>query len=83
MTDEPDNSQAFREMATRIDLNKREGFSGAAVLVPPGDGKRMEMLLLRNEGDPAMFWHLVKTHAEIAIQEAAAAEQQQAQWGRR
>lgn len=83
MSEAPDNSAPFRSMATRIDLNKQEGFSGAACIVPPGDGKRLEMLLLRNEQDPAMFWHLIKTHAEIAIAEEQTAQSQQQWVGRR
>lgn len=83
MSETTDYAAPFRKIADRLDLNRSEGVSGAACIVPPGDGKRLELLLLRNEEDPAMFWHLIKTHAEIAIQELANAEQQQGMYGRR
>jgi ADP-ribose pyrophosphatase YjhB (NUDIX family) len=70
-------------MASRIDLNALEDFSGAVVIVPPGDGEAVEILLLKNAQNPAMFWSLVKTQAEIAIQELASAEAQAQGWARR
>ena len=82
MTDEPDNAAPFRAMADRITTNAVADFGGAVVIMPPGDEKPVEILLLRNEQNPGMFWALVKTQAEISLSELAAKEQQ-ATWGRR
>jgi hypothetical protein len=83
MSEETDFSKPFRAMATRIDMNAKEGFSGAFVIRPPGDQPEVALLLLHNKEDAAMFWSLVKTKAEIALQELASAEQQNQWHGRR
>lgn len=70
-------------MATRIDLNKDEGFCGAFVIVPPGDGDPQELLVLNNKEDPAMFWSLVRTRAEMEMNALAEAERQPGYGARR
>lgn len=68
-----DNAKPFRDMADRIDLNKEQGFCGAFVLVPPGEGFAAT-LILNDEENPGMFWSLVKTRAEIEINKLDDAE---------
>ena len=66
MTEATDRAKPFRDMAEKIDLNRSNGFCGAFVLVPPGIGFAAT-LVLNDEENPAMFWSLVKTRAEIEI----------------
>lgn len=70
-----DNAAAFRLVADKIDLNKTNGFGGAFVIVTP-DGVVMDLLLLDNSQNPAMFLGLVKTRAEIALAEMEADSRQ-------
>lgn len=67
-----DLSDPFTEMATRIDLNSKENYGGAFVIVPPpGEGEDVEaqvMLMLDNVSDPAMFWGTVMTRCQIALE---------------
>ena len=68
-------------MADLIDLNTGKPFAGAVCIVPPNGEVPVEILLL-TAPDPAMFWSMVKTKAEIAMQEIANKEQQALQgWG--
>lgn len=48
-------AQPFRKMADAIDHNKGSTFGGAAVIIPPGDGEIIEVLLLDSQGDVAQF----------------------------
>lgn len=68
-------SLPFVAMAERINLNADQSFAGAVCIVPPNGEPPVEILLL-TAPDPAMFWSLIKTKAEVAIQELAAKEQQ-------
>lgn len=72
-TPEADYAAPFRRVADKIDLNRDNGFGGAFVIVPP-EGAPQDMLLLDNAQNPAMFWSLLKTRAEIALVEIEAHE---------
>lgn len=78
-------AERFDVMAERIRLNKDDSFGGAFVIVPPlGGGEPIETLVLDREQDPAQFWAILKTKAEMHL---AALDQlarsQQAGFGRR
>ena len=76
-------AHAFREMADKIDLNSGNGFGGAFVISPPGS-EAQTLLVLDNSQNPAIFWSLVKTRADIALAVIADAERQgQNGFGRR
>ena len=77
-----DHAGAFDRMAARVRLNAEQGFGGAFVVVQP-DGVAQEMLLLDNAQNPAIFWSLIKTRAEIAIAEIEDAQRQGGGFGRR
>lgn len=77
-----DHAAMFRSVATKIDTNKDNGFAGAFVIAPP-DGEPLELLLLNNASSPAMFWSLVKSAAEMAIDQLAQDEHQALQGGGR
>jgi len=64
----------FAEMSRKIAHNTANGFSGAIVAFPPG-GEPIELLLLANAGDEALFWGTLKGQVEIKLRELA--EQQQ------
>lgn len=57
----------FETMARKVAENIGNGFGGAFVIVPPLGGEPVDMLLIKDGSDPAVFWSLVKTHAEMAI----------------
>jgi hypothetical protein len=77
-----DRSTPFTDMAARIDLNAEEGFGGAFVIVPPGEEPKPRVLLmLDNAESPAMFWAALQTTAQIALQELAKEEEQNAGFG--
>jgi hypothetical protein len=64
----PKPSDMFRRMADRMDLNEKDGFGGAFVIVPPKDGGvPLETLILDANLDPTQFWILMKTKAEDQI----------------
>ena len=73
MSDDPqppyvDHATPFRRLADKIDLNRDGGFAGAFVIMPP-DGEVQELLVLDNAGNPAVFWSIVQTRAQIALAE--------------
>lgn len=73
----------FLAMADRIEMNRDQPFAGAVVIVPPDGAKTIELLLL-TEADQAMFWSMIKTKAEIRMQELANEEAQRTTgWGMR
>ena len=64
-----DLSTPFTDMAARIELNAEQGFSGAFVIVPPGEeAAPCVMLILDNSGDPAVFWGSVMTRCQIELE---------------
>jgi hypothetical protein len=71
----PDKNHAapFRAQADRIDLNRGPNFAGAFVIVDP-DGNIEATLLLDDKADPAIFWSIIQTKAQIAV---ARAEEEQ------
>lgn len=75
-----DYAATFRSVADKIDLNASNGFAGAFVIAPPG-AEPKELLLLNNVSDPAMFWSLVKSTAEMAMMEIEREEAQRQQSG--
>lgn len=66
----------FAEMADRIKANTEADFAGAFVVCPP-EGEPLTLLLLDNRKNPAVFWSMLKSHAEIALNEMAERERVQ------
>jgi hypothetical protein len=65
----------FAAMAELVSMNAGTGFFGGAfVIVPPGEQETFEVLILDSRQDPAQFWSVVKTKAEIALNELIANE---------
>jgi len=79
MNDEPQiptNSDRFRKMAERIDLNRDDGFGGACVIVPPtGAGANpIEILIVLppgGVGDLVQFFAMVSSRVQREIDEAS------------
>lgn len=69
-------SQRFRLMADKIDKNDAEDFSGAVVIVPPGDEQPIELLYLGSKHDVLYFWTQVKTAVDVAQNEYMTKEKQ-------
>ena len=63
-------SEPFTKMAERIDHNADAKFGGACVLVPPGGGKALELLMLDTAEDEGQFWATILTRIQTAIAEA-------------
>ena len=60
----------FQEMSLRIQHNKDAKFGGACVLVPPGGGKALELLMLDAAEDEGQFWATILTRIQTAIHDA-------------
>ena len=74
------NSDRFRKMADRIDLNKDDGFGGACVIVPPnGTGANpIEILIVLpagGVGDLVQFFSMVSSRVQREVDEASTANQ--------
>jgi hypothetical protein len=65
-----DNSLPFQVMTQRIIHNADAKFGGACVLVPPGGGKALELLMLDAAEDEGQFWGTILTRIQNAIQDA-------------
>ena len=63
-------------MSKACSLNKGDTFSGAIVIIPPGDGQPVELLLLDNLQNPALFWGTVKSYVDAAIADLEEQERQ-------
>ena len=63
------NADPFTKMAERIEHNEDAKFGGACVLVPPGGGKALELLMLDTAEDEGQFWGTILTRIQNAIQE--------------
>jgi hypothetical protein len=63
------NAEPFTKMAERITHNADATFGGAVVIVPPGDGKPVELLMLDAQGDEGQFWATILTRIQVAINE--------------
>jgi hypothetical protein len=59
----------FQVMAGRITHNADATFGGAVVIIPPGDGKPIELLMLDAQGDEGQFWATILTRIQVAISE--------------
>jgi hypothetical protein len=57
----------FAAMAQRIDHNAQDVFGGACVIVPPGEGKPIELLMLDAQGDAGQFWATILTRIQMAM----------------
>lgn len=73
----------FEEMAARIERLAAGDFSGAVVLVPPGDGEALVMLNVDPSQNAAHFWNAAKARIEVAYAEFAEAQRVGDPWGRR
>jgi hypothetical protein len=60
----------FTDMGRKIAHNDRNGFGGAVVAFPPG-GAPIELMMLNNSGDEALFWGTLKSLVEIRLREIA------------
>lgn len=70
------NSDRFRKMAGRIDLNKDDGFGGACVIVPPTavGANPIEILIVLppgGVGDLVQFFSMVSSRIQREIDEAS------------
>lgn len=66
--EQPKPSDMFRRMADRMDLNEKDGFGGAFVIVPPKDGGEPRETLILDAGvNPEVFWTVVKRACEDEI----------------
>lgn len=87
MTDENEsisNAERFRQMATRIELNKDSGFGGACVIIAPGNtGEAIEILLLDHSADIAQFYSTVSTRIQRVVDEISNQNQLAGTFGRR
>jgi hypothetical protein len=63
------NADPFTKMAERIQHNEDATFGGACVLVPPGGGKALELLMLDTAEDEGQFWATILTRIQVAINE--------------
>ena len=75
-------AKRFAAMAQRIDDNIGEPFGGAVVIVPPGGGESIEILMLDPHADLAMFWSAISTKIGIALQALEAEKRQRGGFGR-
>ncbi len=73
----------FTKMAERIVHNEDAKFGGACVLVPPGGGKAVELLVLDAAEDEGQFWATIMTRIQMAITENDARKQQGRTFGMR
>ncbi len=91
MSDEPAAHAAgkrFQAMRDRLFANQTDDFVGAFVICPPAvEGlppKPIETVIYNSNMNAALFWSLLKSQAEMALQEIEAAERQQSSiYGRR
>lgn len=91
MSDEehhPNNSDLFRKMADRIELNKADGFGGSCVIVPPaGQGTNpIEILIVippGGVGDLVQFFSMVQSRIQRELDEASSQQQLAQGFGRR
>lgn len=76
---DPTPDEPFTRMA---DLIQRNGFNsdfgGAFVVVPPGEGSEpLSTYVLDPKQDPAQFWALLQTKAQLALDEIDQKRRQQ------
>jgi len=71
----------FRAMAERIAKNDAAEFGGAALIVPPGGGEPIAILMIDPKQDVASFWGAIQGKVAIAVAEMQ--ERQQNPFGMR
>ena len=67
-------AKLFRQLAERLERNPAEEFSGAYLVIPPGEAEPLDGMSLKSKPDPVGFWSAVQGAVELAIadfQEAA------------
>ena len=64
-----DPSDHFVRMAERITRNWSDDFGGAMLVVPPGGGDPIEILLIDPTKDLARFWAAVQGAVTVAARE--------------
>lgn len=62
-------ADSFRDMTARIERNDPAEFAGALLLVPPDGGAPLEILLVKQTHDLALFWSTVAAAVTIAARE--------------
>jgi hypothetical protein len=61
-------AKLFTDMADAIKKNGDNSFGGAFVIVPPANGlSPIQTLILDSAQDPAQFWGVLKSKADIAL----------------
>jgi hypothetical protein len=60
-------AQELRSMADSLILNGPASFGGCFVVLPPMGGDPIKTLILDSKQDPAQFWAILKTKAEMAL----------------
>lgn len=84
LAEEKKPSASFRQMADRIDHNQDGSFGGAVVIVPPGDGEPINLLMLDPSQDIVSFWMTLQTKVQATIATLdESARRQNTQFGRR
>ncbi len=73
----PDHAKPFQDMARRITDNMSHAFGGAVVILPPGSTDSIEILMLDQHADLAMFWGTIRTKIDIALANAEAEKRRQ------
>ena len=66
-TDPESLAKELRDMADRLVLNGPDSFGGCFVVLPPMGGEPIKTLILDSKQDPAQFWSILKTKAEMAL----------------
>lgn len=65
----PTDADRFHKMGDRISHNVGVAqFGGAAVIIPPGGGEPIEVLILDSQGDVAQFWGTIKGRIAMVLQ---------------
>lgn len=65
----PNGAERFHQMGQRITHNADAAhFGGAAVIIPPGGGEPIEVLILDSQGDVAQFWGTIKGRIAMVLQ---------------
>lgn len=65
----PTDADRFHKMGERIAHNAGVSqFGGAAVIIPPGGGEPIEVLILDSQGDVAQFWGTIKGRIAMVLQ---------------
>lgn len=71
----------FTQMASKIEMNRDNGFAGAYVIVDP-EGNAVTSLSLQQTPNVALFWSTLKSEIEIILQQIGERERQtQSGWG--